>query len=141
MLAKRIKYTDYNNNEREETFYFNLSKAEIMEMELSTSGGLEQMYNKLIETQDGEAIIHEFKKLILKSYGEKSSDGKRFVKSKELSEAFEQTEAYSMLFMELCTDAKAAADFVSGIAPLSPEDKPKLQALSMEKNKENNAET
>lgn len=139
MLAKRIKYTDYNGNEREETFYFNLSKAEVMEMELSTSGGLEQMYTRLSESMDGESIIREFKKLIFKAYGEKSPDGKRFIKSKELSEAFEQTEAYSELFMELCTDAKAAAEFVSGIAPVAPEDKPKLMAAVSEK-QENHAE-
>lgn len=133
MLAKRIKYTDYNGNEREETFYFNLSKAEVMEMELSTSGGLEQMYTRLSESQNGELIMKEFKKLILKSYGEKAPDGRRFIKNKELSEAFEQTEAYSELFMELCTDAKAAAEFVAGIAPVNPEDKPKLMAAASEK--------
>ena len=118
MLKKTITYTDYNGNERKEDFYFNLSKAEVMEMEMSTSGGLAQMINKIIETQDSPAIIKIFKDLILKAYGEKSPDGKRFMKSAERSEAFAQTEAYSNLFMELATDADAAAKFVNGITPV-----------------------
>ena len=118
MLKKTITYTDYNGTERQEDFYFNLSKAEVMEMEMSTSGGLAQMINKIIETQDSPAIIKIFKDLILKAYGEKSPDGKRFIKSPELSEAFAQTEAYSNLFMELATDADAAAKFVNGITPV-----------------------
>ena len=118
MLKNTITYTDYNGTERKEDFYFNLSKAEVMEMEMSTSGGLAQMINKIIETQDSPAIIKIFKDLILKAYGEKSPDGKRFIKSHELSEAFAQTEAYSNLFMELATDADAAAKFVNGITPV-----------------------
>ena len=118
MLKKTITYTDNNGTEKKEDFYFNLSKAEVMEMEMSTSGGLAQMINKIIETQDSPAIIKIFKDLILKAYGEKSPDGKRFIKSPELSEAFAQTEAYSNLFMELATDADAAAKFVNGITPV-----------------------
>jgi hypothetical protein len=117
MLQKKIAYTDFNGVEREETFSFNLTKAEIMEMEMSTTGGLSEMINKIIEAQDTPALITLFKDLVLKAYGEKSADGKRFIKSKELSEAFSQTEAYSELFMELATDADAAAKFVNGIIP------------------------
>ena len=117
MLKKRIVYTDYNGTKREEDFYFNLSKAEIMEMEMSTSGGLTEMINRIIETQDAPSIIKVFKEIIMKSYGEKSPDGKRLVKSKELSEAFSQTEAYSELFMELATNSDAASKFVNGIIP------------------------
>ena len=117
MLKKTMTYTDYNGNERTEDFYFNLSKAELAEMELSTDGGVEQSIRKIVNAKDNKKIVEEFKKLILKSYGEKSDDGKRFIKSKELSEAFSQTEAYSDLFMELATDADAAADFVNGIIP------------------------
>ena len=117
MLKKRISYTDYNGNKREEDFYFNLSKAEIMEMEMSTTGGLTEMITRIIETQDAPSIIRVFKDIIMKSYGEKSPDGKRFVKNKELSEAFSQTEAYSELFMELASDADAASKFVNGIIP------------------------
>jgi len=117
MLKKTIKYTDYDGNEREETFYFNLSKAEVAELELSVEGGLVKQIEKIVEEQDGRRIIEMFKDIILKSYGEKSPDGKRFVKSKELREAFSQTEAYSELFMELATDANAAAAFVNGITP------------------------
>lgn len=117
MLKKTITYTDYNNVKRTEDFYFNLSKAELMEMEMSTSGGLAEMINKIVAAQDTTAIIKIFKDLILKAYGEKSSDGKRIVKSEEISNAFAQTEAYSDLFMELATDADAAAAFVNGIVP------------------------
>ena len=117
MLKKTITYTDYSGNERTEDFYFNLSKAEVMEMEMSTSGGLAQMIQRIVAAQDAPAIIDIFKKLILKAYGEKSPDGKRFVKSEELSTAFSQTEAYSQLFMELATNADEAAKFVNGIVP------------------------
>ena len=117
MLKKTIKYEDYNGMIREEDFYFNLSKAELAEMELSSEGGMEAYINKIVAAKDNRALVQVFKDLILKAYGEKSLDGKRFVKSKELSEAFSQTEAYSNLFMELATDADAASKFVNGIVP------------------------
>ena len=117
MLKKTITYHDYNGVEYTQDFYFNLSKAEIMEMELGTTGGLAEMIQKIVAAQDAPSIVKVFKDLILKSYGEKSADGKRFIKSDEISTAFSQTEAYSELFMELATNAEAAAAFVNGIVP------------------------
>lgn len=117
MLKKTFTYTDFNGVERTEDHYFNLSKAELMEMELSTTGGLAEMINKIVAAQDAPAIVKIFKDLVLKAYGQKSADGRRFIKSKELSDEFSQTEAYSQLFMELATDADAAAAFVNGIVP------------------------
>ena len=117
MLKKSITYTDYNGTERTEDFYFNLTKAEIMEMEMSTAGGLSEMLQNIVKAQDAPSIIKIFKELVLKAYGQKSPDGKRFIKSEELSTEFSQTEAYSQLFMELATDADAAAKFVNGIVP------------------------
>ena len=117
MLKKTITYTDYDGVERTEDFYFNLSKAEIAEMELSTAGGLDKTINRIVAEQDGKRIIGLFKDLVLKSYGKKSDDGRRFIKSQELRDEFSQTEAYSDLFMELATDADAAAAFVNGIVP------------------------
>jgi hypothetical protein len=119
MLKKTIKYTDYNGVERTEDFYFNLSKAELTEMEMSVQGGFAEKINRIVAAEDAPSIIETFKDLILKSYGEKSEDGKRFIKSKELSEIFAQTEAYSELFMELATDSEAAAAFVNGIVPVN----------------------
>ena len=127
MLKKTIKYEDYNGTEREEDFYFNLTKAELMEMEMSTTGGLAEMIQNIVKTQDAPAIIKIFKDLVLKAYGEKSADGKHFNKFDEngnpLSLAFSQTEAYSNLFMELATDAEAATNFVNGIVPKDIEQK------------------
>ena len=117
MLKKTITYTDYNGSERTEDFYFNLTKAEIMEMEMSTTGGLTEMINRIVAAQDAPAIISIFKELILKAYGGKSPGGKRFVKAKELATEFSQTEAYSQLFMELATNADEASKFVNGIVP------------------------
>lgn len=117
MLKKHIKYTDYNGVTREEDFYFNLTKAEIMEMEMGTTGGLTEKITRIVNTQDAPSIIKVFKEIILKAYGEKSDDGKRFIKSEELSNAFAQTEAYSELFMELAADSDAASKFVNGIIP------------------------
>lgn len=120
MLKKTITYTDYNGVERTEDFYFNLTKAELMEMEIGTTGGMADMIKRIIDAKDAPAIIKIFKELVLKAYGEKSADGKRFVKSEEISNSFAQTEAYSQLFMELATDADAAAAFVNGIIPNIP---------------------
>lgn len=117
MLKKTITYIDYNGVERKEDFYFNLTKAEIMEMEMSISGGLTEMINRIVAAQDAPAIVKIFKELVLKAYGVKSPDGKRFIKSDELATEFAQTEAYSQLFMELATDADAASAFVNGIVP------------------------
>ena len=117
MIKKTITYTDYNDNERTEDFYFNLNEAEVMELELSTSGGLANMITKIVNAQDAPAIIKIFKELVLKSYGRKSPDGRRFEKSETISNEFSQTEAYSKLFMELATDADKAAEFVNGIVP------------------------
>ena len=117
MLKKIITYTDYNGIERTEPFYFNLSKAELMEMELGVTGGMTEMLDKIITAKDAPSLMKTFKEMIMKAYGVKSDDGKRLIKSEELSIAFTQTEAYSVLFMELITDDKAAADFVNGIIP------------------------
>lgn len=117
MLKKTITYSDYNGVERTEDFYFNLTKAELMEMEMGTTGGLAETIQRIVAAQDAPAIIKIFKDLVLKAYGVKSADGKRFVKSAEISEEFAQTEAYSNLFMELATDADAASAFINGIVP------------------------
>ena len=117
MLKKTVTYVDYNGVERTEDFYFNLSKAEVTEMELSVEGGFSKMLEEIVKSNDNARIIELFKEMVLKAYGEKSADGRRFVKSKELSEAFSQTEAYSEIFMELAMDEKAAAAFVNGIMP------------------------
>lgn len=117
MLKKTVKYTDYNGLERTEDFYFNLNKAEILEMQMSTTGTLTEMIKKIIGAQDMPAIIKIFKELVLKSYGVKSADGRQFEKNDKVRAEFEQTEAYSIIFMELATNADAAAAFVNGIVP------------------------
>ena len=117
MLKKTVTYVDYNGVERTEDFYFNLSKAEVAEMELSVEGGFSKMLEEIVKSNDNARILELFKEMVLKAYGEKSADGRRFVKSKELAEAFSQTEAYSEIFMELAMDEKAAAAFVNGIMP------------------------
>ena len=119
MYRKSITYTDYNGIERTEEFLFNLTEAEIAEMEMSKKGGLTNTLQRLIRTEDAPEIAKIFKDLILKSYGEKSDDGKRFIKSEKMSEEFSQTEAYSKLYMELAFDDKAAANFVNNIIPKS----------------------
>lgn len=121
MLKKTVTYTDFNGVERTEDYYFHLSKAELMEMELGTTGGYSDSIKAIINAKDTPQIMKIFKELLLKSYGEKSADGKRFIKldndGNPLSIAFSQTEAYSQIFMELATDADAGSAFVNGILP------------------------
>lgn len=117
MHVEEITYVDYDDVERKEKFYFNLTKAELVEMELTTVGGLEKEIRKIVDAKDTPSIVKIFKRLILQSYGEKSDDGRRFIKSEELSKAFSETEAYSELFTKLATNAEAAVEFVNGIIP------------------------
>lgn len=117
MLKKTITYTDYNGVERTEDFYFNLNEAEMVEMEAGISGGFTEWVTQVVNAKDGPVIMKLFKDFIARAYGRKSLDGVRFEKSKEISEAFMQTEAYNVLFMELVTDDNAAAAFVNAIVP------------------------
>lgn len=119
MIKETITYEDFNGTERTEDFYFNLSKAELIEMELSTDGGFSNYINKITAAKDTKTLIMLFKKIILSSYGEKSLDGKRFIKSEEISKAFQETEAFSILFHKLAVDDGAAANFVNGLIPAS----------------------
>lgn len=120
MLKKTITYTDYNGTERTEDFYFNLNKSEVIEMEYGRAGGLTAFLKNILEQKDQPAIMRFVKELILKSYGKKSDDGKRFIKSTELSNEFLQTEAYTNLFLELMTDANNSVSFVKAILPPIP---------------------
>jgi hypothetical protein len=117
MLKKTIPYEDYNGTKREEDFYFNLTETELAEMQLEVTGGLDTMLQAIIKAQDIPTIAKLFKQIILKSYGQKSPDGRRFIKSDELSTEFSQTEAYNVLYMELSQDAEKAAEFIKGIIP------------------------
>ena len=117
MLKERIKYKDYDGNEREEDLFFNLTKAEVLEMQLEVSGGYSSYIQRIIEAQNVPALISLFKKLILKSYGVKSDDGRRFIKTEALTAEFTQTEAYSNFFTELAMNADKAEKFVKGILP------------------------
>lgn len=117
MLKKVIKYKDFNGVEREEPFYFNLNEAEMFELEMGTTGGFAEFIVRVIQEKDQKTLISLFKEFILKAYGEKSADGKYLMKSPEISAKFACTNAYSVLFMELATDADKAAEFVNGLAP------------------------
>lgn len=129
MLKKTITYTDYNDVERTEDFYFNLSEAELMEMELTVEGGMFEKLQRIIKSKNGPEIVKFFKEMVLKAYGVKSDDGRRFIKSDELSQAFSQTEAYSQLYMEFATNDKAAAEFANGIMPKKVQEKSKAAQI------------
>lgn len=124
MIKWPITYTDYNGEEQTEEFYFNLNKAEVMEMNLNANGAYDEYLKRIVDTRDGKNIATEFKNLILKSYGEKTPDGRRFVKSDKLREEFEQTEAFAELYIELATDEEKASKFISGIMPKPPKGAP-----------------
>lgn len=126
MLKKTVKYHDFNGIEREEDFYFNLTHQEIVEMEMTSAGGLSDRVKTIIAEQDIDKIMEMFKDLVLKAHGEKSPDGRYFVKNDETRARFASTQAFSDIFIELATDDKAAVAFVNGITPVAG---PKTQAL------------
>jgi hypothetical protein len=117
VLKKTITYKDFNDNEVSEDFFFHLSKAELVELEMSHDGGLSSAIQRIIDTEDNKRIIEEFKNIIMTAYGKRSEDGRRFIKNQELRDEFASTEAYSELFMELVTDTDAAVEFINGIIP------------------------
>lgn len=117
MLKKVIKYMDYNGVEREEPFYFNLNKAELTELNLTKDGGLQNVIQRIIETRDQATLIGILKELVLKAYGEKSDDGKYFIKNDDIRQKFVCTEAYSNLYMELLADEQNTIKFIKGIIP------------------------
>lgn len=117
MIKWPITYTDYNGETQTEDFYFNLNKAEVMELNLEANGAYGEYLQRVVEQRDGKKLAYEFKRLILKSYGEKSPDGRRFIKSEEMATAFEQTEAFSELYMQLAVEENAASKFIEGVLP------------------------
>lgn len=117
MIKETRTYVDYDGVERTEDFYFALSKAELAEMELSTDGGFEKLIDKIVKSKDNKKIVETFKDILLRSYGEKSDDGRRFIKSAELSKEFSETPVYSDMFIELATDEDKASKFINGIMP------------------------
>lgn len=118
MLKKTITYTDYDGNERTEDFYFNLTKAELLKMDLTTAGGLVAKYNKIVAAKDPDIIIKEFDRIVEASYCIKSDDGRRLIKSKEAYKAFTETPAYEDLFMELITSEDKSSEFMKAICPV-----------------------
>jgi hypothetical protein len=117
LLKKTITYEDFNGETTSEELFFHLSKAELVELEMSHEGGLSASLQKIVDSQDGKAIIAEFKSIILNSYGKRSEDGRRFIKNQTMRDEFESSEAYSTLFMELVTNTDAAIEFINGVIP------------------------
>lgn len=117
MFKDKVTYIDYDGNERTDTLYFNLSKAELLKMETSLNGGYSAFLEKVVESKDTPSIMKAFQDIIEKAYGKKSDDGRRFIKSEEITEEFLQSEAYSEFLMKLISDENYAANFVTGILP------------------------
>ena len=117
MIKKTITFEDFDGNKRTEDFYFNLTKAELTDMFNSISGGLDKKLDQIVKAKDAPKIMAEFRDILKASYGVKSLDGRTFRKSEDIFAEFQATEAYSELYMELCTDSKAAAAFIQGILP------------------------
>lgn len=125
MLKKSISYVDFNGDKQVDECYFNLSKSELTQMEMSEKGGFENYIQKIIEEKDNKKIYALFKEIVLSSYGEKSADGRSFIKKKlvdgqmvNLRDEFEQTMAFDTLMMELIAGGeKAVADFINKLIP------------------------
>lgn len=126
MVKKTITYTDYNGETREEDFYFNLTKPELVELELGEDGGLRAYLEKIVKSKDARNVLAMFKKIIGLAYGIKSPDGRRFLKSKDISEAFFQSEAYVALYMELLENPDVAAAFIQSMLPADMRSNPAM---------------
>ena len=127
MFKKTVSYVDYNDEEQTKTLYFNLTKSELIEMETEENGGFSEMLKRIVAEKDGNKIMKVFKKLILKSYGVKTPDGQGFDKSEEVLKSFEYSAAYDALFIELCTNAEAASEFIAQIMSLNDEQRKSLK--------------
>lgn len=132
MLKKTITFTDFNGVQRTEDFYFNLTNAELTELEMSKSGGMTAYIERISKTKSAPELIKMFKEIILLAYGVKSDDGRRFIKNQEVRDEFAQTEAYSMLFMELATDYDAVAKFIQGVLPSDKAQAAKEKQIEMQ---------
>lgn len=139
MIKKTIEYVDYNGTERSEDFYFNLTEAECIDLEIGTSGGYTEMIRRMVNAKDLAALIKVFREFISNAYGVKSPDGRRFMKSPEILAEFTETEAFSKLYMELATNAEEAAAFVNGVLP-NRKVEPPLAIAPRQMDKENNSE-
>jgi hypothetical protein len=121
MILKTIKFKNYAGEEEVGTFHFNLSKGELVKMQMSAidhrTESFEDKLEKIGSSLNGKALIEVIDEIIDISYGVKTTDGKRFIKNAADLEFFKSTEAYSELVVELCTDAIKASEFVNGLVP------------------------
>jgi len=129
MLKKTIKFNDVDGNTLEEDFYFNLTKAEALEIQFSHHGGLEEHVKQIVAAKQVDKLIELFKEILVKTVGRRSDDGRRFIKSKEITDDFLQTEAYSELFLQLATDSEFAIQFMKGIMPADIQQEIEKQGL------------
>lgn len=133
MLKKTMTYEDYNGQTVTEDFYFSISKAELIELEIkSGEGGYSGLLKKIIASQDNVAMLGTFKDIIAMSVGRRSDDGKRFIKSDEIMMDFQQSPAYDQLLLSFYTDENAAVEFVTGIVPGDMAEAVKKGALKAE---------
>lgn len=131
MIKKTVTYVDYNGIERTESYYFHYTEAEILDMEMSTEGGFAERIQRIIDAKDQTALMKEIKKFVLDAFGVKSEDGRRFMKSQDIKQAFVESPAYSEIWLELLSDDKMASDFVNGVVPENMNDR--LAALGTKK--------
>lgn len=121
MLKKTITYQDYLGNTRTEDFYFNFSKTELSNMQMSVDGGFNIQLEKMMNAANNREIYNTFVDVVLQAYGELSADGKYHIKFDEnghrLSDKFKQSPAYDALMDEICQNEKTIAEFCKGILP------------------------
>lgn len=122
------KFEDFNGVEKEQDFWFHLSKADILKMELSEEGGMDKRLDKLVKTKDMKEAIKVFEGLLLMAYGVKTDDG-RFVKNDQVRAEFASSAAYSDIYFELATNPEAAQKFVEGVIPKFEEQANKVTSI------------
>lgn len=141
MLKHEITYEDFNDEKVTETLYFNISKTELMELEVEHPEGMHDWLQRMVKIEDKKKLFAEFKRIILLSYGEKSPDGKRFIKSDEIRNDFEHSAAFEALFVSLIESEDTVAKFITNVLPKDLQEDVKKAASEREAQKAVAAET
>lgn len=116
MFKHSVEYVDFNGSDRKEDLYFHLSLPEVTRLEAEIGMGLEDYIKGLTTNQELNTLLAFLERMLLSSYGQKTSDGKSFIKSQVIREAFEYSQAYAEIFEQVLSNPDLARKFGENVA-------------------------